>query len=212
MEIYLHGFATNPEIWHNRPGGEAPELGFENIEKEAARIAKGISKGVTLIGWSMGGMMAMQVAAMVPDKLCALVLVSTTPRFLKSSDFPFGLSPALLRNLQKRIKAEGIKAFHSLVFKNREVMGLADLTPERAEKELAELARVDLRDTLPRIDVPTLIIHGTRDEICLPAAANYMKETIRDSELVMLDGVGHAPMVEAPEEFKRELTCWINGL
>lgn len=187
-------------------------MGFENIEREAARIAKGIGKGVTLIGWSMGGMVAMRLTAMVPDKLRALVLISTTPRFLKSFDFPFGLSPALLRNLQKRIRAEGIKAFHSLVFKDRKVTGLADLTPERAESELAELAKVDLRDALPKIDVPTLIIHGSRDEICLPAAANYMKETIRNSKLVMLEGVGHAPMIESPEEFNRELKCWINGL
>ncbi|HVN67370.1 MAG TPA: alpha/beta hydrolase, partial [Candidatus Sulfotelmatobacter sp.] len=69
------------------------------------------------------------------------------------------------------------------------------------EKELRQLETADLRDQLPKIKCPTLIIQGDQDEICLPAAARSLVGNIKNSELVMLAGVGHAPMVEAPDKF-----------
>ena len=197
MKIFLHGFATTPEIW---PEG-GPRLSFDDLEKTAEGLGSRLGPGNILIGWSMGGMVAMMVAAKYPEKVAKLVLVSTTTKFVASPDFPHGLSPALLRSLRKRIKKEGIKAFHSLVFKNMSRVGLADLTTEQAERELAELEKVDLRPWLKDIRVPTLIIHGEKDDICLPSAAQYLNDKIEGSELVMLSGVGHAPMVEAPEVF-----------
>lgn len=188
MKIFLHGFATTPEIW---PEG-GPRLAFDDLEREAESVGRSLGQKVELIGWSMGGMVAMMVAARYPEKVSKLVLVSTTPKFVASPDFPHGLPLALLRSLRKRIRKEGTKAFHSLVFKDGKKVGLADLTVEQAERELAELEKADLRPLLDKIRIPTLIIHGDKDEICLPSAAVYMKERIGNSELVMLEGVGHA--------------------
>jgi len=137
------------------------------------------------------------VAAKFPEKVNALVLVSTTPKFIAAADFPCGLPLALLRRLEKRIKAEGIKAFHSLVFPAGHQAGLADLPVEQALHELSALEKVDLRWILSSIKVPTLIIHGDQDEICPPGAAAYLQANIAGSELVMLPGVKHAPLVEA---------------
>jgi pimeloyl-[acyl-carrier protein] methyl ester esterase len=196
-KIWLHGFATTPEIWS--AGG--PPLNFDDLDREADKVAKSVSQGDILIGWSMGGMVAIKAAVLAQEKLKALVLVSTTPKFLRSSDFAAGLPPVLIKRLEKKIETEGTKAFHDLIFKNGHAIGLAHLPIEQAERELAELTRVDLRSELQKIKSPTLIIHGDCDEICLPAAAKYMHEKIAGSELVMLKGVGHAPMVEAPELF-----------
>ncbi len=201
-DVFLHGFGTTPEIW---PDG-GPELHFDDLEREADRIGTGMGYEVRLIGWSMGGMVAQLVAAKYPEKVSELVLVSTTPKFIASPDFAFGLPLALLRRLEQRIKREGIKAFHSLVFPDGHSAGLADLTQELAEKELKALELADLRPNLSKIGVPTLIIHGDKDEICLPGAAIYMYRAIPGSRLIMLPGVGHAPMVEAPAEFQ-EVLC-----
>lgn len=203
--VYLHGFATTPDIWRNQTEGEKPQLTFENIKETAERLLKGVGVGkrIRVVGWSMGGMVAMRMAAMAPEKIIELVLVSTTPKFIKTEDFPHAIPLALLRKLEKRIKVEGIKAFHDLIFKSEERKGIADISVDQAEKELAELARIDLRDLLPQIRVPTLIIHGDQDEICLPGAAEYMNKEIKNSKLVILKGVGHVLMLEAPEEFKK---------
>ena len=209
--VCLHGFATSSRIWHNQKVDYAPELNFEDLRAESQKLAENLGPDVILVGWSMGGMVALQVAAWAPAKVLGLVLVSTTPKFIKSEDFPYGLPPALLKRLQKRIKSEGISAFHSLIFKKNEVVGLAHISAEVAEKEMPELAKADLRELLPEIKVPTLIIHGSQDQICLPSVAKFMKNRIPSSKLVMLDGIGHAPMIEVPQLFNLHLQRFIGN-
>jgi len=207
--VYLHGFATNPQVWHNQKVDYAPEINFENMDAESQKLADQLNRGSILVGWSMGGMLALKMAAIAEGNIRALVLVSTTPKFIKSPDFPYGLPLALLRRLEKRVRIEGTAAFHNLVFKNRRSIGLAHLSWEEVGKEFNQLAQIDLRGLLSKVSIPTLIIHGDRDEICLPSAAEYMKENISGSELVMLPGVGHAPMVEVPELFNSQLDRFI---
>ncbi|MBI5399068.1 alpha/beta fold hydrolase [Candidatus Saganbacteria bacterium] len=206
--LLLHGFGTTPAIWEKQKclGGEAPQLNFENWEAGG----EGLERGLGLVGWSMGGMAALQLAAKFPEKIKALVLVSTTPKFIRSPNWQFGLPLAILRRLQKRIKIAGINAFHSLIFDlNKNISGLADPPLEQIESELEELARLDLRAFLPRINMPTLIIHGERDEICLPGAADYMQKKIPNSQLLLFPGVGHAPMIEISDVFNARLKEFI---
>jgi pimeloyl-[acyl-carrier protein] methyl ester esterase len=217
MNVFLHGFGTTPEIWDEvwKPrssfaGFQTPNLSFDNLEREAERVGRGMGYGVRVIGWSMGGMVAQLIAAKYPEKVEQLVLVSTTPKFIASNDFPAGLPPVLLKRLEKRIRQEGLKAFHALVFPDGHSVGLANLTVEQAELELAALEKVDFRAVLGQIKAPTLIIHGDKDEICPLGAAIYMYGAIPGSQLVMLEGVGHAPMIEAPDRFKEAL-CRTNS-
>ncbi|MFH1386196.1 MAG: alpha/beta hydrolase [bacterium] len=212
--VYLHGFATTPEVWRNQTNGEKPHLMFEDIKGTAEGLLKGIGVGekIRIVGWSMGGMVAMLMAAMAPEKINSLVLVSTTPKFIRSDDFPHAIPLAILRRLEKKIKVEGIKVFYDLIFTDKikttplpclPAVGGGEGNGVRVFEELAELAKVDLRSLLPKINCPTLIIHGDQDEICLPGAAEYMNKEIKNSKLIILKGAGHAPMLEAPEEFKK---------
>jgi len=235
--VYLHGFATTPDIWSRAwkpanklrgfqddgnseetetclPAGTAfslrfPNLNFGNMDAESQKLANQLRPGSILIGWSMGGMLALKTTELAGDKIKALVLISTTPKFIRSPDFPHGLPMALLKRLEKKIRAEGTAAFHNLVFKNTPSIGLAHLSWEEVGKEFTELVRIDLRGSLKKIRIPTLIVHGDRDEICLPSAAEYMRENILNSDLVMLPGVGHAPMIENPELFNSHLSRFI---
>lgn len=88
-------------------------------------------------------------------------------------------------------------AFHELVFGNQTMPGFAHISFEQAERELDELARIDLRADLPKIKCPTVIIHGDKDKICPPSAANFLKEHIVGSELIILKEVGHDSLVAA---------------
>jgi pimeloyl-ACP methyl ester carboxylesterase len=65
---------------------------------------------------------------------------------------------------------------------------------------------VALRDALPRIaDLPTLLIWGTRDTAVPPSSAEPLQRHFRHSRLVMLEGAGHLPYEEVPDEFNRVL-------
>lgn len=203
--VYLHGFAVGPGIWADLPAGSAPELCFEDLAVEARRVAEMLPPKSCLVGWSMGGMLAVKAALLAPDKVARLVLISTTPKFLADEEYAAGVPPALLARLIKRIKRDGLGAFYELVFKERLPVAPLDLPPDSAANELAALAAVDLREEIGELRLPTLIVHGDQDEICLPAAAEFTAKNIPESRLVWLPGVGHVPQLEA----KTELACLI---
>lgn len=168
----------------------------------------GSLKEVFVIGWSMGGWKAIKLCQEFPGKIKGLVLVSAFARYLKSENYPCGTSPALLRRLEKKFKAdfkEGLNYFYGLVFKDKSRDHLINELPVPEKKDIdrwfEKLRDEDMRKSLPEIRVPVLLIHGDRDQITPPASSNYLKDNLPNSEIHILEGVGHAPMVEAPELF-----------
>lgn len=70
-------------------------------------------------------------------------------------------------------------------------------------------AEADLRDVLPRIDVPTLLIYGDEDVRSPLDVAEEIHDAIPNAELVVLEGVGHVSCVEAPERFNAAVRGFI---
>jgi pimeloyl-ACP methyl ester carboxylesterase len=66
---------------------------------------------------------------------------------------------------------------------------------------MARASAEDVRDVLPRIDVPTLLLYGDQDVRAPRAVAEALHASITGSNLMMLPGVGHVCNVEAPEQF-----------
>ena len=60
-------------------------------------------------------------------------------------------------------------------------------------------------DSLPAISLPTLLLWGSRDRAVYPASAFELHQRLENSSVVTLDGVGHLPYEEVPEEFNRIL-------
>ena len=73
-------------------------------------------------------------------------------------------------------------------------------------------AEADLRDVLPTIDVPTVVLHGTQDVRAPREVAEALAAAIPAARLVVLDGVGHASCVEAPALFTAELRSFLRQL
>ena len=73
--------------------------------------------------------------------------------------------------------------------------------------------RADRRDyttLLPTIQVPTLVLVGSEDEFTPLADAVFMQERIPNAQLVVLDGVGHLPTLEAPQECNAALAQFLH--
>jgi pimeloyl-ACP methyl ester carboxylesterase len=73
-------------------------------------------------------------------------------------------------------------------------------------------AEADLRDVLPTIDVPTVVLHGGADVRAPREVAEALAAAIPTARLVVLNGVGHASCIEAAEEFTAELRSFLGGL
>jgi len=62
-------------------------------------------------------------------------------------------------------------------------------------------------DVLRGLGVPLLLTHGREDSVVLPAMAEHLLATCATAEASWYDGVGHAPHIEAPDRFNRELAA-----
>ena len=77
---------------------------------------------------------------------------------------------------------------------------------------LRAMAEADLRDVLPRIDVPTLLLYGELDVRSPLHVAEALHASIPGSQLVVLAGVGHAANAEKPEEFNAAVRTFLEAL
>jgi pimeloyl-ACP methyl ester carboxylesterase len=73
-------------------------------------------------------------------------------------------------------------------------------------------AEADLRHVLPRIDVPTLLLYGDQDVRAPLNVAEDLHAAIPTSRLVVMEGVGHASSVEAPERFNAEVRVFLRSV
>jgi len=70
----------------------------------------------------------------------------------------------------------------------------------------------DLRGRLGDVEAPTLIIAVSDDKLTPVKWAEYLRDNIKGSRLVVIEGAGHASMLEKPKEFNEALINFIQGL
>ncbi|MFC5496530.1 alpha/beta fold hydrolase [Caenimonas terrae] len=185
---------------------------FKGLAASCIALIESLKCGdVTLIGHSMGGMVAQEVVARRPELVSKLVLAGTSPSFGKpdgdwqrnfvaerTAPLDAGLSmgelaaqlvPAMVG---PRALPEGLKlATHC--------MGMVN--PSTYRRALEALVTFDRRANLPRIAVPTLLIAGEQDRNAPPAVMKKMAGSIAGSTYIELAGVGHLQNLEAPDDF-----------
>lgn len=88
---------------------------------------------------------------------------------------------------------------------------MSELRPAGARAMLHAMAEADLRDILPQIDVPTLLLYGEADERSPRRVAKELRDRIRGSELVLMSGVGHQSNMEAPDRFNAEVLAFLRA-
>ena len=174
------------------------------------------SEPVTLVGWSLGGMLSMEIASRNQLPVNRLVLIGTTPHFTLDDDWMYGLPlaqlRALARNLERRFEAT-LGDFFSLAFAGENISKERLRTirnfavrqsplpdPGVALDLLNMLAVQDQRALLSAIPQPALVLHGALDQIAPVAAGSYLAKMLPQGRLVEFAGVGHAPFLSQPQE------------
>jgi non-heme chloroperoxidase len=210
-------------------GESSPTVSGFALEDLAADVIELFARldlhNATLIGWSMGVQVVLQAFARLRERLVALVLVGGTPMFNASDDYPYGLPPVETRGMAVCLRRNYTKTmgdFFNGMFAEGElshedyqrivreiVLGARLPEPDVALKALDALASSDLRSILPEINVPVLLVHGSRDTVSLPGASRYMAQHLRNASLQIMEGVGHAPFLSRTLEFNALLSLFL---
>ncbi|TCS73394.1 carboxylesterase BioH (pimeloyl-CoA synthesis) [Sulfuritortus calidifontis] len=231
----LHGWGLHGGIWDalraalpelamhtpDLPGyGGSARVSPYTAEALADAIAPTLPDAGLLLGWSMGGMVALALAARHPQKVRALVLVATTPSYVNRTGWDKGLTPELLAGFAQGVQNDyraTLLRFLSLQARGgdaaREVIGrLRETVFARGEPDAAVLAEglellraVDLRDVAGQVQAPTLVVHGGYDGLCLPQAGQWLAATLPNARLALQPKAAHAPFLSHPDWFVDEL-------
>ena len=177
-------------------------------------------KGAMLVGFSMGGSIAVRfVAAYNEAQVSKLVLAgAAVPIWTQRDDFPYNLPTKAVDDLIKlnykdrpKLLSDFAKIFSATETSLNEGIGnwLNGINLSASSHATAEclvaLRDTDLRSDLPKIAIPTLILHGKKDKICSFDLAELMKSGIANSKLVAFENSGHSLFLEETHKFNTEL-------
>jgi pimeloyl-ACP methyl ester carboxylesterase len=178
---------------------------------------------VHLVGTSMGGMIAQLVAAQYPSRVSRLVLMATTyggresvppePRAVAV----LGPTPGLSVAEQRR---RGLRALTSDAFAEDHADLIEMLVAQRERNptpgptfkaQFDAIMLSDRSEVVSRIRCPTLVIHGDLDPLVPIHNGHMLADRIQGSRFVLLEGCGHLPHLERPEETAKAIREFLSA-
>ncbi|OMC46023.1 hydrolase [Mycobacterium sp. IS-2888] len=183
------------------PTTHAPTLEQSVDDMRAVMDAAGC-ESADLVGISEGGTMAMLMTASHPERVKALALYGTFSRLLQAPDYPLGVTEeqlSALIELSAKGWGEGV-GLGAWAPSRRGDAGLRGwwarlqrvaASPGMVRNIFALYPQLDIRDVLPAIQVPTLVLHRRGDRMVRLEMGRYLADRIPGSKFVELDGTDH---------------------
>ncbi|WP_371037932.1 alpha/beta fold hydrolase [Rhodosalinus sp. FB01] len=207
-------------LGRDRPVTVAPLAGGERVEEIASHLLPQLPQRFALGGLGLGGMVAMEILRRAPDRVARLALMDTEP--LAETPAQAGeRDPLIVRARSGALDAavaEVIRPDHLAPGPGRfEVMAtLAEMARglgvEAFTRQIRALQRRrDQQATLRRCEVPTLLLCGAEDTLMPVKRHVFLAELIPGATLRIIDGAGHLPPLEVPEDTTEALSEWLSA-
>lgn len=213
--IDLPGFGRSP-----LPGGDYT---LDYLGKHVLAVAP---KRAVWMGWSLGGLVAMHIAVHYPERIQALIAVTSSPSFVARELWPYGMPPAeidsfihllnedadgsLIRFLA--LQAKGSLSQREDIRTLKEMMYFHGLPAPQALRFGMDILRsADLRAALPDIRCPSLHVFGQNDAIVSAGTAEGIKNLMPHASTVVLPNVSHIPFISDPNGFLKAIQGFLNG-
>jgi pimeloyl-[acyl-carrier protein] methyl ester esterase len=241
----LHGWGLNLRVWdglaaalgehfrvvtldlpgHGRSGWLPERSSLAAQAEQVHETVSAITPTYSLIGWSLGGQLALQLAAgAAAPGIDRLVLIAATPRLSAGPGWAWGAPPERLAE-----QAAGLRAdYHRTVsdFLELQVRGSAggeaalarlraalfahgEARPQALARGLELLRDTDLRPLLGGIARPALVIAGQYDRVTHPAASRALAEALPDARYVEIRRAAHAPFLSHLPQVRALLTDFL---
>lgn len=237
--LFLHGWGVDQRIWRQQtkffsqfyhvvavdlPGhGQSSyqKVSLEDMAHDVAFILEHLKiTTISVIGSSLGGLLALKIYELFPSKVRRLVFVGSMPKFSRSPDYPHGLDVGRMRKLGSQLNNDYpsiVNVFFRSLFTKEERQTRRykwmqkfrqniELPMQQALAEYLDiLESEDLREVLKKVHVPMQFINGTDDEICTKETVAFIQQSVPHSRFDFFDQCGHFPFLSKPHEFNQLL-------
>lgn len=242
--VLLHGWGLNSGVWRSvikplsahyqvitidLPGfGEnvnhcPDEYSLTNL---ALRVGACIPEGSVLLGWSLGGLVAQQIALQHDPKIAGLITLASTPCFQQKTDW-HGIKPEVLKMFERQLENDykqtlsrflAIQALGSPSAKAeiRQLKSAIEEYPPPAISALRSglklLSTVDLRSQISAIDIPTLRMYGRLDSLVPVDGIERIQQLQPNATSVLFAHAAHAPFMSHANDWLESINRFIASL
>lgn len=197
------------------------EKTVSEVRVSAAADFMGLQRPLLIGGWSLGGLLALRLAA--KGFADGLILLAATARFTRPKEqIDRGWPDVYVRQMIAALNKDPHVVennFRQMLFTDAEMKsGLGEVLPPIGSWTTSALITglQVLRDEeclscLPEIHCPVLLIHGAEDKICPYGAAEEMLAQLPQGRLITIGECGHVPFLGREEGTAGEIRRWWNG-
>ena len=192
--------------------------GSDSIRGMADQVLSAAPPSFALAGLSMGGIVAMEMIGLSPERIKGVCLMDTNPlaetETVRAARAP-QLAKAQAGDLRAVMRDEMKPRYLADGPRRQDVLDLCmdmamSLGPEVfRDQSHALMDRSDQTDVLKEVDVPALILCGAEDRLCPVSRHELMASLIPDAQLEVIRGAGHLPVLETPDITTEKLENWL---
>ena len=191
---------------------------FSSVRELASDVLKKAPKFFSLLGHSMGGIVAMEIYSQEPNRIEKLILMDTNPK-AELEEVKLKREPQikdvregkLLEVMRDEMKPNYLAESENKSSVLDVCMDMAlSLGPDVFINQSRALQkRADQLKTIQSMNIPVLIMCGSEDKLCTVERHEMMHNMISDSDLKIINNAGHMPTLEQPRETTEVLKEWL---
>ena len=239
--VFIHGWGLNSAVWQpclaqlqtdfevitvDLPGfatNNAVQLAQYSLVEIADAIIDAVGKPAVYIGWSLGGLVASQIAIKHPEHVQGLITVASSPQFIERDNWP-GIKASVLALFHQQLAKDTTKTISNFLkiqamgspHIRQDIKTIRDLvmqheqpTRQVLDDSLSLLETSNLTEQLSGINLPFFRLYGKLDGLVPKQVIALIDELAPNSQRYVFEQASHAPFISHQAEFLTIVNNWL---